>query len=122
MNDMTTGLRGPLELYLDKEVEGFSRGWLKPFPPKSEFWREKIPMENLGLIHWINCILEDKQPLNSAEHARHVIEIAVKAMKSAETGSSQNIESTFDIAPLERFRSIWENASMPRVSSGFGAG
>ena len=42
MNDMTTGLRGPLELYLDKEVEGFARGWLKPFPPKSEFWREKI--------------------------------------------------------------------------------
>lgn len=122
MNDMTTGLRGSIEVYLDRKTEGFARGWLRPFPSKSEFWREKVPMENLGLIHWVNCILEDKQPLNSAEHARHVIEIVTKAMKSAQTGESQRIESDFKIGKLDEFRSIWESMPMPRVSDTFGFG
>jgi predicted dehydrogenase len=120
MNDMTTGLRGPLEVYLDKEVKGFARGWLKPFPPRSEFWREKIPMENLGLIHWVNCILEDQQPLNSVEHARHVVEVALKAVKSTETGQAQEIQSTFNLDSIERFKAVWEKSPMPTVSGSFG--
>jgi len=120
MNDMTTGLRGPLEVYLEKEVRGFPRGWLKPFPPKSEFWLEKIPMENLGLIHWVNCILEDKEPLNSAEHARHVVEVATKAVESAETGRALEIQSSFKLDSVDCFKSVWEKSPMPTVSASFG--
>lgn len=119
-NDMTTGLRGPLEVYLDKEVQGFARGWIKPYSPKSEFWREKIPMENLGLIHWVDCILNDENPLNSAEHAMHVIEVAIKAIRSAETGQAQEIQSTFKMDSIERYKAIWEKSPMPAVSSSFG--
>ncbi len=46
-------------------------------------------------MHAIDCILEDKKPLLSGEHARHCIEIMEKAFVAARTGITQNLETTF---------------------------
>jgi len=121
MNDMTTGLVGSMQLYLDREVAGFPRGWVRPFPRKSEFWKEKTPFEILGPIHWIDCIREGKEPLVSAEQSRHVIELIIRAMKSAEVGEAQSLTTTFTAAPVESFKEIWKNTS-PKVSRDFGLG
>jgi len=120
MNDMTTGVVGSIEIYVDKDILGFPRGWLKPFAAKSEFWREKPKIENLGLLHWVDCVVNDRPPLLTPEQSRHVVELAIRAMKSAEVGRSQAIDSTFRMPPLQRFQEFLEGAAMPKVPKTFG--
>jgi predicted dehydrogenase len=121
VNDMTTGLVGSVEMYCDKEISGFPRGWVKVFPPKTRFWKEKLSFEIVGPIHWVNCIIEESEPLIGPEQARHIIEIANGAMASAKTGKASDLSTTFDAAPLSRFRAIWEGTA-PRVPRDFGLG
>ncbi|MBD3182949.1 gfo/Idh/MocA family oxidoreductase [Candidatus Poribacteria bacterium] len=47
----------------------------------------------MQLVDWIR---EDKPSIVTAEHARHVIEIFDKAYRSAETGKSQELRTTFE--------------------------
>ncbi|MBS7611384.1 hypothetical protein KEJ27_04155 [Candidatus Bathyarchaeota archaeon] len=48
-------------------------------------------------MHLVDCILNDKTPIVSAEHARHVIEIIEKGYIAAKTGKTQEITSTFSL-------------------------
>jgi hypothetical protein len=48
-----------------------------------------------GLVHAVECILEDKPPVLSGEHARHCIEIIERAFVAARTGVTQELETTF---------------------------
>ena len=121
VNDMTTGLVGSVQVYMDREVAGFPRGWVKIFPPKTEFWKQKTPFEVLGPLHWIDCILNGDEPLIGADQTRHVIEIATCVMKSAKTGSSQDVTTTFNAPPIGRLKAIWEGTT-DRVSRDFGLG
>jgi predicted dehydrogenase len=43
----------------------------------------------------IDCILEDKHPIVSAEHARHVIEVMTKAIEASRQGRTLALETTF---------------------------
>jgi predicted dehydrogenase len=45
--------------------------------------------------HLMDCILHDTQPIPSAEHARHVIEIIEKGYRAAQTGQAQELTTTF---------------------------
>jgi predicted dehydrogenase len=47
------------------------------------------------LDHFIDCILEDKEPLPSVEWGRHVSEIMIKSLESSRTGKALTIGSTF---------------------------
>lgn len=47
------------------------------------------------IMHLVDCVLNDKKPVVSAEHARHVIEIFEAGYRSAETGQVQEITTTF---------------------------
>ncbi|MBM3238323.1 Gfo/Idh/MocA family oxidoreductase [Candidatus Poribacteria bacterium] len=47
------------------------------------------------IMHLVDCVLCDKEPAISAEHARHVIEIIELGYKAAETGQAQNMTTTF---------------------------
>ncbi|MGQ9514059.1 MAG: Gfo/Idh/MocA family protein [Thermoproteota archaeon] len=57
----------------------------------------KIPESHIysDIMHLIDCMLNDKTPLISGEHARHVIEIIEKAYVAAEKGITQKLETTF---------------------------
>jgi predicted dehydrogenase len=52
-----------------------------------------------GLRHLVECILEEKRPIITPEHAYHVTEIMIKAAQSGREGRTLPIESTF--APPE---------------------
>ncbi|MDH5441757.1 MAG: gfo/Idh/MocA family oxidoreductase, partial [Candidatus Bathyarchaeota archaeon] len=45
--------------------------------------------------HFIDCIVNDKEPLPSVEWGRHVSEIIIKSLESSRTGKALAIESTF---------------------------
>ena len=45
--------------------------------------------------HLADCILEDKHPVASAEHARHALEIMIKALESAKSGQVLDLTTTF---------------------------
>lgn len=45
--------------------------------------------------HLAECVFEDKQPVLSAEHARHALEIIEMAMVSARTGQAVELKTTF---------------------------
>ncbi|MEA3345921.1 MAG: Gfo/Idh/MocA family oxidoreductase [Chloroflexota bacterium] len=47
------------------------------------------------IMHMVDCVLYDKEPAVSAEHARHVIEIIELGYKAAETGQTQDMTTTF---------------------------
>lgn len=69
------------------------RGWeqIEAIPPLTP----EPSIAITGLIHAIDCILDDKKPEISGERARHCIEIMEKCYLSARTGSAQKIEYTF---------------------------
>ncbi len=51
-------------------------------------------------MHLVDCILYDKEPAVSAEHARHVIEIIELGYKAAQTGCTQELTTTFELREL----------------------
>jgi predicted dehydrogenase len=52
------------------------------------------------IMHMVDCVLNDKEPVVSAEHARHVIEIIELGYKAAETGQTQELTTTFTLGEL----------------------
>ena len=52
------------------------------------------------IMHMVDCVLSDREPAISAEHARHVIEIIELGYKAAETGQTQEMTTTFSLAEL----------------------
>jgi predicted dehydrogenase len=52
------------------------------------------PGEN-QLVHFVDCINNDRDPLPNVEWGKHVSEIMIKSLESARTGKTLNIESSF---------------------------
>jgi predicted dehydrogenase len=48
-----------------------------------------------GVEHLADCVRSGQRPVISAEHARHCLEVMLKAMDSARTGVAQEVASTF---------------------------
>jgi len=53
------------------------------------------------IMHMVDCVLTGRTPAVSAEHARHVVEIIELGYKSAETGQTQTMTSTFTLGELD---------------------
>jgi len=53
------------------------------------------------IMHLVDCVLHDREPAVSAEHARHVIEIIELGYKAAETGQAQEMTTAFALRELE---------------------
>jgi predicted dehydrogenase len=85
------GVEPPAELYLvDREHD--LKGWIAPELgiPRGAQWS----IAN-GVEHLAECILEDKEPLISGEHARHALEIMTKAKEAARQGKTLELVTTF---------------------------
>lgn len=90
-----------MEIFRVEDAIGL-RGWLTPEPvywgttapvfttPPSEIWSFAE-----GPLHLIRCIVENREPLISATHARHVLEIILKIIESAKIGKVLNLTTTF---------------------------
>lgn len=53
-----------------------------------------------GLEHMVDCMRHGTKPLNTPEHAYHVLEIMIKAQESGQDGQAKMIESTFPMPNL----------------------
>lgn len=80
---------GPLEVYSEREELLGARGWITANPEKTPWGVAD------GIGHMAACIRDDIKPIISAEHAKHVLEIMLKAYEAARTGTAQTISTTF---------------------------
>ena len=80
-------------LYLDDETSLGIQGWLhgvRPPPPP-----EPMPTVETGAMHFIECLRGEARPLLSAEQARHVLDVILKAYRSIADGKAHETETTF---------------------------
>ncbi len=47
-----------------------------------------------GLPHWLDCIHDGTQPVNSGRHGRHVLDVLLSAQESARTGTAVEVRTT----------------------------
>jgi predicted dehydrogenase len=83
----------PASLYLDDESPLGLEGWvhgIRPPPPA-----EERPVVETGVAHFVACLRGEETPVLTAEHARHVLDIILKAYDSIRDGSSHATETTF---------------------------
>jgi len=114
---MLHGLRRPIpeaeiEIYGDKGgmiLGGVKGSQLSVLTTKrdSKYWVRKsgglgnwfsfktMPSGENQLVHFVNCIVNDRDPLPNVEWGRHVSEIMIKSLESARTGKALEIESAF---------------------------
>jgi predicted dehydrogenase len=68
--------------------------WLLPHVvgPHREIEEQHVYEDVMQLVDWVR---EDKPSIVTAEHARHVVDIIESAYRSAETGATQELSTTF---------------------------
>lgn len=91
----------PMEIFQVRDDIGF-RGWLTPEPlyrgsltPALSFPTGRKWSFADGVLHLVECIEQDKEPLISGEHARHVLEIMIKATESAKAQRPLDLVTRF---------------------------
>lgn len=84
----------PLEIYRLDAVPGID-GWIAPGPNSLVDAQSRRYGRAVMVKHLVECVVERKHPVLSAEHARHALEIMVKAVESARTGRVLELETSF---------------------------
>jgi predicted dehydrogenase len=81
----------PVSLYVDDETPAAREGWQHDvvLPP------EPYNVVETGVRHFIDCLRGVAQPILTAEHARHVLDITLKAYASIADGATHRTETTF---------------------------
>jgi predicted dehydrogenase len=77
--------------------------WFRPGAP----WRVEESLPRLprsddwiqGVAHLVDCVLNDTEPLNNALHGRHVLDIMLTALRSAKSGQTLALQTTFPVHP-----------------------
>src|SRR5262245_40464380 len=69
-------------------------GWTVEEPtsclPRSDDWFQ-------GVAHLVDCVLHDTEPVPSATHARHVLDIMLTALRAAQAGRTLALQTTFQL-------------------------
>lgn len=81
----------PASLYLDDDGPAASEGWTDGI---------EVPMDDAGVVetgvtHFVACLRREATPILTAEHARHVLDITLKAYASLADGRAHETETTF---------------------------
>ena len=83
--------KAPVSLYVDDDG-----------PAAREAWQHDIdvPVDDIGVVeagvrHFVACLRGEAEPLLTAEHARHTLDITLKAYRSIEDGRAHFTETTF---------------------------
>lgn len=83
----------PLEIFRLDAVPGVD-GWITPRLRGGDEARQRY-RRAIMVKHLVDCLAENKRPVLSAEHARHALEIMLKAIESARCGSALDLRTTF---------------------------
>ena len=81
----------PVSLYVDDGTPEAEEGWR----PGVEIPVDDLPVVEAGARHFVDVLSGTAQPVLSAEHARHVLDIVVKAYASIADGGTHATETTF---------------------------
>jgi UDP-N-acetylglucosamine 3-dehydrogenase len=71
---------------IEQTLRIFDQEWIRDAKIEKE---EPLKLE---LMHFIDCVQHDKQPLISGEEGRHALEVALAAVESARTGKACEIK------------------------------
>lgn len=80
------------EVYID-DIEKGVRGWMQPMPGTKLV--KKLNSQCCCLGDIVDAIENNKEPVLSPEHARHVLEIMCKIPEAIEKGCTIELETTF---------------------------
>jgi predicted dehydrogenase len=81
----------PVSLYVDDDGPDAREGWQHSI---------EVPTDGDGVVetgvrHFVACLLGEATPVLTAEHARHVLDVILKAYVSVADGLSHETETTF---------------------------
>jgi len=80
-----------VSLYLDDDGPNATEGWQHGI----EIPKDGIGVVEAGARHFIAALRGEAEPVLTAEHARHVIEVIEKAYEAATTGVTQTLTTSF---------------------------
>ena len=81
----------PASLYLDDDGPDAHEGWIDGI----EVPRDPLGVVETGVTHFVACLRGEATPILTAEHARHVLDIMLKAYASIADGRAHDTETTF---------------------------
>lgn len=86
----------PLEIYQVDAVPGVG-GWMTPDHARLQQALGRFDQLQRAILvdHLVDCVWDSSKPVLSAEHARHALEIMVKAIESARTGQALDLTTSF---------------------------
>ena len=84
------------EVYRVEALPG-AGGWITPNPAALAQAEARFStLHNAMLVeHLVDCVREGRQPVLSADHARHALEIMLRAIESARSGRAVELRTTF---------------------------
>ena len=85
-------LDAPVSVYTDDESDAALEGWAQD----AEVPRDAFGTVEIGARHFIACLLGEETPTLTAEHARHVLDVILKAYASIADGRAHETETTFE--------------------------
>lgn len=90
----------PLEVFRLDALPGL-RGWIAPRLDEHRAQTARVnALQRAVLVdHLVDCVLDGIPPVLSAEHARHALEIMLKASESARSGRALELATTFGAGP-----------------------
>jgi predicted dehydrogenase len=80
----------PVRIYTDDESDAAREGWADAEAPVDPFG-----VVETGARHFIACLLGEVQPVLTAEHARHVLDVMLTTYASIADGASHETRTTF---------------------------
>jgi len=91
----------PIELFREDSALG-PAGWSAPTTHELDAERHTVDALQQALVidHLAECVATGTAPVLSAQHARHVLEIMLKAQESARTGRAMELTTSFDSRPV----------------------
>jgi predicted dehydrogenase len=80
----------PVRLYVDDESPLGLEGWVEDLRLPAD-----VSTVWAGAQHFVSCLRGEAEPVLTAEHARHVLDIILKAYESIADGQAHDTETTF---------------------------
>ena len=76
----------PIHIFLARQAWGIEEP--TQCLPRDDDWLQ-------GVVHLVDCVLENTEPVNNAIHARHVLDIILTALRAAQEGRTLALQTTF---------------------------
>jgi predicted dehydrogenase len=86
----------PASIYIDDESPLGLEGWMHGIQPPND----PLPVIDSGVVHFVACLRGETQPVLTARHARHVLDVILKAYDSIADGRTHETVTTFDPRPV----------------------